>query len=310
MSRIKEEVVNELHKSARKNFRRRHVIVKGLNDLLQADLVEMIPYSKINKGYRYILVVINVFSKFVWCEAVKNKTGKEVTHAMEKILSQDKIKPKNLQTDMGKEFYNKEFKELMNKFKINHYSTYSNLKASVVERVNRTLKNLMWRQFSLQGNYKWLNILPDIVEKYNSTKHKTTGMKPVDVTKKDEQHLLQHVYSHLKTVDPQKQKFKDGDSVRISKYREAFSKGYTPNWSNEVFKIRKVRNTNPTTYILEDQEGNEIQGGFYKYEIQKVKHPDIYLVEKVLRRKQNKIYVKWLGLNNQHNSWINKNELV
>lgn len=218
--------------------------------------------------------------------------------------------PKNLQTDMGKEFYNKEFKELMNKFKINHYSTYSNLKASVVERVNRTLKNLMWKQFSLQGNYKWLDILPEIVEKYNNTKHTNTGMKPEDVKKKDEKHLLQTVYSHLKTVDPRKQKFRVNDSVRISKYREAFSKGYTPNWSNEVFKIWKVRNTNPTTYLLEDQEGNQIEGGFYEHEIQNVKYPNIYLVEKVLRRKGSKLYVKWLGLNNTHNSWINKNELV
>ncbi|XP_023312625.1 piggyBac transposable element-derived protein 3-like [Anoplophora glabripennis] len=134
MSSIKEVVVNELHKPARKNFRRRHVLVRGLNDLIQADLVEMIPYAKVNKGYRYILIVINVFSKFVWAEPVKRKTAIEVSNAMAKILSQMKYMPHNCQTDLGKEFYNKEFKNLMTQFKINHYSTYSNLKASVVER--------------------------------------------------------------------------------------------------------------------------------------------------------------------------------
>ncbi|KAJ8983168.1 hypothetical protein NQ317_016268, partial [Molorchus minor] len=223
------EVVNELHKPARKNFRRRHVIVKGLNDLIQADLVEIIPYAKNNGGNRYILVVINVFSKLVWAQPVKRKSGKDVTNAMKKFLVEMKIKPKNLQTDMGKEFYNKEFKNMMEELKINHYNTYSNLKAS------------------------WLSVLPDIVRKYNDTIHRTTNRKPNSITEKDEKYLLRHAYSYLKTVDPRKQKFSVGDYVRISKYREAFSKGYTPNWSNEVFKILyKAQNTNPKTYLLEE----------------------------------------------------------
>ena len=159
MTTIKEQVVNELHKPARKKFMRRRVIVKGLNDLLQADLVEMQPYSKFNRGYRYILVVINVFSKYVWAEPVKTKSGKDVATAMKTILLTLKTNPQNLQTDRGTEFFNQHFQKLMERFKINHYSTFSNLKASVVERVNRTLKTRMWKMFSLQGNYRWLNIL-------------------------------------------------------------------------------------------------------------------------------------------------------
>lgn len=310
MVSIKEDVVNELHKPARKHFKRRRVIVKGLNDLFQADLVEMIPYAKINRGYKYILVVINVFSKFVWCKPVKNKSGKEITAAMQEILTKIKSVPQNMQTDMGKEFYNKDFKILMEKWKINHYSTYSNLKASIVERVNRTLKNLMWKKFSLQGNYKWFDILPEIVKKYNNTKHRTIGCKPVDVKKKDERQILLSSYTHPKIIDQQFTKFKKGDFVRISKYREAFKKGYTPNWSNEVFQIEEVRLTNPTTYLLQDQKNEKIKGGFYGYELQKVKYPDVYLIEKVLRRKGNKVYVKWLGLDKSHNLWISKENIV
>ncbi|XP_018572315.1 uncharacterized protein LOC108911779 [Anoplophora glabripennis] len=193
MSSIKEVVVNELHKPARKKFRRRHVLVRGLNDLIQADLVEMIPY--VNKGYRYILVVINIFSKFVWVEPVKRKTAKEVSNAMAKILSQMKYMPHNCQTDLGTEFYNKEFKNLMTQLKINHYSMYSNLKASVVERISRTLKNLMWKQFSLQGTYKWINILPEIVNRYNETQHRTHGLDPIKVNNKNDTKLLQTAYS-------------------------------------------------------------------------------------------------------------------
>jgi hypothetical protein len=306
---IKENVVNELHKPARKNYKRRNVLIKGLLDSWQADLVEMIPYAKMNKNFRYILVVINAFSKFVWAEPVKKKNATDVSNAMKKILEQTEP-PKNLQTDMGKEFYNSQFKELMKKFNINHYSTFSNLKASIVERVNRTLKNIMWKRFSNQGNYKWINILPEIVEKYNNTKHSTTGYKPSEVGKKNEIKILKQSYTNIKTIDPKKHKFKIGDSVRISKHREAFTKGYTPNWSNEIFKIVKVQFTNPTTYLLQDQNNEQIQGGFYHEELQKVKHPDIYLMEKILRRKGNKVYVKWLGMDNSHNSWISKNNIL
>jgi Integrase core domain len=308
MSDMKKQVVDEIHKPARKTFNRRRVIIKGLNDLIQGDLVEMIPYAKINKGIRYILVVINVFSKYVWAEPVKRKTGEEVTRAMKKILLQMKTMPKNLQTDLGKEFYNKEFKELMSSKGVNHYSTFSTLKASVVERVNRTLKSKMWKQFSLQGSYKWLNMLPKIIQDYNNTKHSTIGMKPIDVTQKNAPTLLKTVYSHLKTIDPKPKKFKVGDAVRISKFREAFTKGYTPNWSNEVFIIKKVNYTNPTTYLLEDYNNEEIRGSFYAEELQKAKYPDVYLVEKVIRRRGDKVLVKWLGM--KETSWIDKNNVV
>lgn len=302
--------MEELHKPARKNYPRRRVILRGLNDLFQADLVEMIPYEKSNRGYRYILVVINAFSKYVWAVPVKRKTGEEVGKAMRTVLISLKTPPKNVQTDMGKEFYNKDFQTLMKKYGINHYSTFSNLKGSIVERCNRTLKNIMWKEFSLRGSYRWLDLLPMIVKQYNATKHSTTGLKPIDVNTRNATRLLRTVYSNVKTVDPKKQKFRVGDRVRVSKHRAAFAKGYTPSWSNEVFKIRKVHQTNPRSYLLEDESGQEIKGGFYEEELQKTKYPDIFLVEKVLRKKGNQLYVKWLGLDSTHNSWIRNTDIA
>ena len=105
-------------------------------------------------------------------------------------------------------------------------------------------------------------------------------------------------------------KFKLGDSVRVSKYKTIFEKGYTPNWSTEVFKIVKVRQTNPVTYLLEDWRGNPIEGGFYEYELLKAAVPGVYLVEKILRRKDDKVFVKWLGFDKEHNSWINKDDVL
>jgi len=300
-----EHIVDELHKPARIQFKRRHVIVKGLHDLYQADLIEMIPYSKTNKGFKYILVVIDVFSKYVWAEPLKSKSAVEVTKAMKKILK-SKPSPKNLQTDQGKEFYNKEFNNLMQTLNINHYSTYSSMKASVVERVNRTLKSIMFRGFTLQGNYKWLQLLPIVVDKYNNTIHSTIKMKPIDVSKSNEQALLNTVYNKIKLA-PKTTKFNVGDHVRISKHRSVFKKGYLPNWTTEIFTVYKTQYTNPTTYILQDSDGEVIHGGFYEHELQATKYPDIYLLEKVIRKKNKMLFVKFRGL--KANSWIKESDL-
>lgn len=303
---VKKDIVDELHRPARKNFERRRVIVKGLNDLLQCDLVEMIPYAKVNKGYRYILVAINVFSKYVWAIPVKRKTAADVADALNKIFKT--FIPKNLHTDMGKEFHNKSVKDLLDKHNINHYNTYSTMKACVVERVNRSLKTLMWKHFSLQGNYKWLSLLPKVVKKYNETKHRTTGFKPIDVKKSNEKKILRDSYSFIKTVDVRKPQFQVGDKVRISKHREAFSKGYRPNWSTEIFTVAKIKETNPRHYMLKDEKDEEIIGGFYTHELQLVKHKDAYLVERILQRKGSNILAKWLGI--KQPSWINKKNIV
>lgn len=308
MSTIRSDIINELHRRTRVNYPRRWVIIKGLDETFQADLVEMQSYAKQNKNYRYILVVIDIFSKFVWAEPIKTKTGGDVSKAMKKIFLSNNRIPKNLQTDLGKEFYNSQFQNLMKKFNVNHYSSYSNKKASIVERVNRTLKSLMWKEFSLQGSYKWLNILPKIVNIYNNKKHRTILMKPIDVTKKVEKQLLNTVYNRIKMTSNTVPKFKVGDNVRISKQRGVFYKSYGHNWSNEIFVIKEVKFTNPITYLIIDKSNLPIKGVFYEQELQKVKYDDIYLVETILKEKGDKVYVKWLGFDNSHNSWISKND--
>jgi len=301
------DVVMELHKPARRNYTRRCVTIKGLNDLWQADLVEMIPFAKQNNNVRYILTVINTFSKFGFAEPVKNKTGLEVSRAFEKILKST-TPPRKLQTDMGKEFYNKNFETLLKQYGIHHYSTYSNLKASIVERFNRTLKSRMWRQFSLQGSHKWINILQDLVSQYNRTKHSTIKMCPINVDEKKEKNLLSTVYSTSVNNIPKKYKFEIGDPVRVSKNKGVFDKSYTPNWSTEIFRINCIQMTKPVTYLLEDYKGEKIIGSFYGEELLKTRFPDIYLVEKIMKVKNDKVLVKWLGF--PESTWINKKDIL
>ena len=195
----------------------------------------------------------------------------------------------------------------MQKYKINLYSTYSNLKASICERFNRTLKNAMWKNFSLRGNYKWLDILPELIALYNNRKHRTIGMKPKDVTKNNASQVLQKFTQERKPM--KKSRFKVGDKVHVSRMKHAFEKGYTPNWTTEIFTITRVASTNPTTYHLKDYKDKPISGGFYEQELSKAKYPDVYLVEKILKRRGNQIYVKWLGFDSSYNSWIDNNNL-
>lgn len=303
----KEAVVVELHRPARSRYPRRRTLLKGIDDLWQADLMEMIPYARQNSGYKYILAVIDCFSKYAWVEPVKSKSAKDITQAMNNIFISSERVPKNIQTDNGKEFYNVSFTKLMKKHNINHYSTYSQVKSSIVERFNRTFKSMLYRLFSLRGNYNYTKNLPDLINTYNNKVHHTVGMTPSEVNFSNEAFLLANVYSS-KVKRKDKQRFKEGDFVRVSKKRTIFSRGYTPNWSTEVFKIINVRNTIPYTYLLDDLTGQPIQGAFYAQELQKTKYKDVYLVEKILRRKNDKLYVKWLGFKKP--SWINKNDLV
>lgn len=169
------QVVKELHRYARKKIPLRKYVMRGIAETLQADLIEMQPFSDENEGHRYILIVIDVFSKVAYAEPLKDKTGKEVTQAMDRILRKvQQQNPhhhiKNLHTDNGKEFYNSSMKNLLEKYQINLYSTFSLLKASIVERLIKTIKRKLYMQFSFHGNYKWLKILPEIIDQYNNTR--------------------------------------------------------------------------------------------------------------------------------------------
>lgn len=309
MSKI--ELVRELHHDARKNFIRRKTEMRGIRDTLQADLVEMIPYAKINNGMKYILVVVNIFSKKAYARPLKYKNGAEVTLAMKSILDSIKHSIRNLHVDQGKEFYNEQMKRMLQLRNINLYSTFSVKKAAIVERFNRTLKNKMWMQFSLNGSYKWIHILQKLIDEYNNTKHRTIRMTPNEVNTHNEQNILNTVYNHKYNITEKMiPKFKIGDSVRLSKYKHVFEKGYTPNWTTEIFKIKKIQYTHPITYRLIDLNNEDINGTVYAEELQFVKHPDIYLVEKIIRKRGDKVYVKWLGFDNSHNSWIDKQDML
>lgn len=310
---IKEQIANEIHKAARKNFSRRTVILKGIDDLWQADLIDLKQFKKINHGYTFVLIVMDCVSKFAWTVPVKTKTMSEIANAFISIITTSNRHPVNLQTDQGSEFYNKLFQNVIKKYGINHYSTYSIMKASLVERLIRTIKNKLFKLFSINGNYKWVGKpLKSVIDSYNNSKHRITKFKPVDVNFRNEELVLKNIKEayKVKLFKNEKTKLVVDDFVRISKYKSIFEKGFTPNWSTELFKINKIKNTHPLTYEIRDFRNQPILGSFYGYELQKTKYPDTFLIEKILKRNGSRLFVKWLGFSKKDNSWIDKNAIV
>ena len=181
------------------------------------------------------------------------------------------------------------------------YSTHNEGKSVVAERFIRTLKNKIYKHMTSISKNVYIAKLDDIVNEYNNAYHTTIKMKPIDV--KDNTYI--NTDKETNDKDP---KFKVGHRVRISKYKNIFAKDYTPNRSEEVFIIKKVKNTVPWTYVINDLNGEKIMGTFYEKELQKPNQEE-FRIEKVIKRKGDKMYVKWKGYDNSFNSWIDIKDL-
>ena len=260
-------------------------------------------------------MVLDVFSKYGWIVPLKDKKGESVAAAFKKIFSEGR-KPKRLWVDKGKEYYNKSVKELLMSKGIEMYSTENEEKSMICERWNRTIKTKMWKRFTAQNTTEYLDMLNPLVDEYNNTKHRSIGMTPVEASKKkNESSVFLKLYGELGAkADRLTPKFKVGDLVRISKYkRKVFDKGYTPNWTEEIFTIDTVVYTNPITYKLKDLSGEEIQGSFYEQELLKtelsIEGP--FRIEKVIRMNNatRKALVKWSDFPEKFNSWVDAKDL-
>ena len=298
----------ELHKTKRKNFPRRKIIVNHIDEIFAADLVEMQKFAKLNKGFRYLLTCIDIFSKYSWVIPLKDKKGINVKNALQKIFKERS--PKFLWTDRGKEFYNKQVQDLLNENNIKLYSTNnSKIKSSVIERFNRTFKNMMYKKFTENNNTIFYNIIDDLVNEYNNKYHSTIKMSPIEGSKKINEKKIKNIYNFDKTKKPGK--FKIGDRVRLSLEKNIFEKSYETNWTEEIFVIYDIKYSNVPYYYLKDLNGEKIQGSFYEQELQKTnfKKDDLYTIEKVLKTSNDKAYVKWRNYDSSFNSWVNLDDI-
>ena len=225
------------------------------------DLADMQSLSKFNKEIKYLLHAIDLFSKYAWVISLKDKKGTSIVNAFQKIIS-EKRKPNKIWVDQGSEFYNQSFKDFLKINNIEMYSTFNEGKSVVAERFIKTLKNKIFKHMTAISKNVYFDVLDDVVNKYNNTVHRTIKVRPIDVT--DDSYAEYNEESNKK--DP---KFKFGDHVRISKYKNIFAKEYAPNCSEEIFIVNKIKNTVSWTYVINDLNNEEIIGSFYEKELQK-----------------------------------------
>lgn len=302
-----------LHKPVRKPPLYRRIYTKGIGYLFDIDLVDMSKFKDDNDGYKFLLTAIDTFSKKAWVFKLKNKTAKSIFTVMKPFL--EKQRPQKLTFDQGSEFVNQQFLNLLKKLGISHYHVYSDRKGAIIERFNRTFKNKMYRYFTSRGSHRYVDILEDLIKGYNSSKHRSIKMKPVDVTKANEHIVRRNLFPKIKKEKKhRKSKLKVGDSVRITRKRTTFQRGFDQTYSYEVFKVAEVQSTYPVTYKLVDYKNEPILGSFYKAEVQPVdKSSDIWHVEEILssrkRRGNTEYLVKWVGYPAEANSWIPQRDL-
>ena len=184
---LEKELAYTLHKPVRRRFPTLRMQVWGMDHQWVADLVEVQRLAKHNGGTRYLLTVLDVLSKYAWVEPLKDKTGRSLAQAWERLLKRaHPCRPRQLQTDKGKEFYNRPFQQVLKKHAIHHFSTYGDTKASVIERFNRTLKERLYRYLTAVNTLKFVDVLPQVVQGYNASWHRSIGRAPQDVTPHNE----------------------------------------------------------------------------------------------------------------------------
>jgi transposase InsO family protein len=311
-----------LHKPARRNFKRNKTYVAGIDRQWQADLADMQDASKDNDGFRYLLTVVDVFSKFAWVIPIKDKSAHSLVQAFKALFTaSDPRRPLKLQTDKGTEFLNAPVKRLLSSLNVHLFASNSDKKAAVVERFNRTLKTRIFHFFTHRRTYRYIDVLQRLVDSYNNSVHRSIGMAPSRVRIQDEDRIWVKLYGSGGLAPANSSKgIRDGRMVRVSKVKGIFEKGYLPNWSEEHFTVDSSAKHPRKVYKLKDDSGETVHGSWYPEELQPIEK-NKYYIEKVLRTRSAKgrhrkgtaakkeLLVKWKGWPAKFNSWIPESDV-
>jgi len=318
MKWLKSQDVYTTHRRMIRKFKRNKVQVDKIDEQWDLDLIDMIDLAKENNGVKYVMVAIDIFSRYAFAQPLVNKQASTVRAALEKMMN-DGRKAQRIRTDPGGEFCNKLVNTWFEKQNILHTVTHNEVKANYAERFIKTLKSKIVKYLQQNNTLKYVNTLQDFVTSYNDTYHSSIKMRPNSVNDKNEQMLWEQQYVEPfvkadKLKKKQKQptfKYKIGDRVRVSYLRTLFQREYHQKWSGEIFTVitRWMREGIPV-YELKDYGGDSVAGTFYQPELQAIHFDDDqnFKVEKVLksrgRGKNKEHYVKWMNWPAKYNSWV------
>ena len=244
--------INEIYsKPPKKYYATNKTDVYFIDDIWSLDILDLKDYGpENNRGYRYVLVTIDNFSKYGWTVPLKNKNAQTIKDSFENILTNSKRKPNLIETDRGKEFYNNIFQDFLNKNNIKLYSRNSSYGAVFAERFNRTIRDLLKKIVFEQGDAKWIDVLPTITKQYNNRIHSSTKLTPIQASlKKNEGYVYKNLLDKRKKVKP---KFQINDLVRTADLKKTFSKGDTTSWSYKLYKITEIINDTIPSYRLDN----------------------------------------------------------
>ena len=244
--------INEIYsKPPKRNYATNKTDVYHIDDIWSLDILDLKDYGpKNNRGYRYVLVVIDNFSKNGWTVPLKNKNAQTIKDSFENILISSKRSPNLIETDRGKEFYNNIFQEFLNRNNIKLYSRNSSYGAVFAERFNRIIRDLLKKPVFEKGDGNWIDVLPKITKQYNNRKHSSTKLTPIQASLKTNEGLVyKNLLDKRKKVRP---KFQINDLVRTADLRKTFSKRDTTNWSYKLYKITEIINDTIPSYRLDN----------------------------------------------------------
>ena len=244
--------INEIYsKPPKKNYATNKTDVYHINDIWSFDILDLKDYvPKNNTGFRFVLVIVNIFSKFGWTIALKNKKSQAIKDFCENVLINSKRKPKLIESDCGKEFFNNVFQYFLNKNNIKLYSRNSSYGAVFAERFNRTIRDLLKKIVFEQGDGKWADILSTITKQYNNRIHLSTKLTPIQASrKKNEGFVYKILLDKRKKRTP---KFQINNLIRVADLKKTFSKGDTTNWSYKLYKITELINDTIPNYRLDN----------------------------------------------------------
>lgn len=309
-----------MHRQVRKRFPRRCYDVKNVDDLWEIDVMDLKSIQTYNDGYKYLLGVIDVLSKFAWVEVLRDKSAKSLAKAFETVLERASGRvPIWVQSDKGGEFTGNFFQKMLKDRGISYRETRNpQTKAAVIERFIRTFKERLFRYFTHRHTWRYVEVLQSLVDSYNYSKHSATKMVPATVTISNAavaRENLKHRYAFRK--EPRQPKYRVGNLVRISRERNVFAKGYESGWTTELFKISRISTSRqPHVYYLEDLSGDEIVGIFYEEELSRVRkdlNEHYFEIDEIIKEsgkgRLKKYFVSFKGYPKSFNSWVRSCDL-
>ena len=308
------------HCPVRRRFKRPRVLAFYKNYQWDTDTANMVKYKKQNDGYGYFAVFIDIFMRFLYTQAMKTLTGREMVTVLEKVFQKSQDQPHILRSDQGSEYVNREVRNFLKEKKVKHIYTFYETKANYAERVIKTIKLKIIKYLTANDTFRWIDELDNLTYSYNNSKHRSIGMSPFEASKEGKKYdLWQKQYGtdrkkknpKLAEVSPRRYKFRLGDRVKISYLKNQFDREYSEKWTGEIFTIiNKKMNQNIPMYQIKDYNNDTIQSYFYEPELQLafLDENTIYKIEKIESRRKRKgireVLVKWKGWPKRFNSWI------